>query len=66
MSTTTPQERAIAERAATYVCAMCKGEFTKGWSEEEAIEELDALWGVSKEECDVVCDDCFKLIMGEA
>lgn len=31
----------------TYICAQCKGEFKKGWSET----------------CDLVCDDCYKKII---
>lgn len=46
-----------------YKCALCKGVFEKGWSDEEALKEKDELWsGISIEECDLVCDDCFKLM----
>jgi hypothetical protein len=43
-----------------YKCAACGGEFTKGWSEEEAIAELEELWpDFAPADCDLICDDCF-------
>lgn len=44
-----------------YKCTCCKGIFTKGWSDEEAKAELaDTFPGFEEEECDLVCDDCYK------
>ena len=48
----------------TYTCSICKGVFEKGWSDEEALKETEEIFGdVPIEECDIVCDDCFKEIM---
>lgn len=49
----------------TYICAVCKGEFEKGWSDEEALKEKNENFGNIKgfskiEDCDLVCDDCYK------
>ena len=46
----------------SYVCAICKQEFEKGWTDEEAIEEKNILFGQDKllEDCGIICDDCFK------
>jgi hypothetical protein len=44
-----------------YKCAACGGVFDKGWSDEEAAAELaEKFAGHQQEDCDVVCDDCFK------
>lgn len=43
-----------------YKCAVCEEEFDKGWTGEEAEAELAENFGVPKEECDMVCDDCYK------
>ncbi len=43
-----------------YQCAYCKGIFDKGWSDEEAETELEDTFGLPKEMCDIVCDDCYK------
>lgn len=46
-----------------YQCAMCKGIFTKGWSNAEALTELNEKFvGHSPDTCDLVCDDCYKKI----
>ncbi len=45
----------------TYTCAVCAGTFSYGWSEEEALAELKENFGdIPKEDCDIVCDDCYK------
>lgn len=45
----------------TYKCAACGETFSKGWSEAEAIDELnDNFPGFTTDECDIVCDDCYK------
>lgn len=47
-------------------CAICGGVFTKGWSEEEAIAEMKRDFpNFDLEQCDVVCDDCYRDIMEE-
>lgn len=44
-----------------YKCAACGGVFEKGWTDEEAKEELGTTFpGIGAEDCDLVCDDCFK------
>lgn len=51
----------------TYTCAICKGEFEKGWSDEEAVAEKDSYWGdVPLDECGVICDDCWNKIRPDA
>ena len=46
-----------------YTCAMCGGEYETAWSDSEAVEELEQQFpGVSKEQCEIVCDDCAKKI----
>jgi len=43
-----------------YQCAICKGVFEKGWSDEEAENEVKEIWGeIPQEERAVICDDCF-------
>lgn len=46
--------------ADTYICASCGGTFDKGWSDDEAEAELASTFAVPKEDCDIVCDDCYK------
>ena len=45
-----------------YTCDVCKGQFKKTTSEEEANEESRRLWGIDGNHHDagIVCDDCFK------
>lgn len=44
-----------------YTCAACKEEFDTGWIDEEATTELAQTFpGVAKEDCSLVCDDCYK------
>lgn len=44
-----------------YCCAVCQGMFRKDRLDEEALLELERLYpGVSVEDCDIVCDDCFQ------
>lgn len=54
------------ETTNTYTCAMCRNEHEKGWSDEEAEAELKENFGpVPVEECAIVCDACFKLILAQ-
>ena len=49
--------------ATHYRCAVCDGIFEKGWSDEEAATEFAVtveFAGVALEDCDLVCDDCYK------
>lgn len=49
-----------------YVCDACLGEFDKKWSDEEAIAEKNALWpSTPLEDYSIICDDCFKEMIGE-
>lgn len=44
-----------------FKCAICGGTFKKVFTEEEAEKHLEEEFpGVKKEECELVCDDCFK------
>lgn len=45
----------------TYKCAVCEGVFEEGWSDEEAVAELNKDFpGFTKDQCDIVCEDCYK------
>lgn len=47
-----------------YKCAVCNGEFEKGWSDEEAHEEYLKNFGKNNtDEIEIICDDCYKLVM---
>ncbi len=42
---------------------MCQQTFDKGWSDEEARQERDLIFGEYKDkDCELVCDDCFQKI----
>jgi hypothetical protein len=50
-----------------YRCAVCGGVFTKGWSEEEAVAEMQRDFpDYDLEQCDVVCDGCYREILEDA
>ena len=46
-----------------FQCSACKNIYEKGWTDEEAVAENEALYGdksiSSGEPQEVVCDDCF-------
>ena len=45
----------------TYRCEACGGEFKKGWSDEEAMEESARLFPlIPEEQLETICDDCFQ------
>jgi hypothetical protein len=48
----------------TYKSAMCGGVFDYEWTDEEAVAEMNQYYGkdFKKEDCEVVCDDCFQKI----
>lgn len=49
-----------------FTCYACSETFEKGWSDEEAMAEFGSTFpSADLEECSVVCDDCYKKIMGE-
>lgn len=51
------------EAMATFKCAMCRGTFEKGQSDEAALSELAKNFGGFKpDECDLVCNDCYAKI----
>lgn len=44
-----------------FTCAMCKMTFNKGRSDEDAVNEVEVLFGTRDVgDMDVVCDDCWK------
>lgn len=48
-----------------FTCACCHETFDEGWSREEAIAEKEKNFGgLTLEKFAVVCDDCYKKIMG--
>lgn len=51
-------------RPKVYKCENCGKEFTKGWTDEEALSEKDELFPDTPiEDCAFVCDVCFKKII---
>jgi hypothetical protein len=47
-----------------FTCAECGETYGRQRTEEEALEEKDALFpDVPIEDCAIVCDDCFKKLM---
>lgn len=59
-------ETPAKEASDEYTCKKCGGTFKKAWSDEEAIAETMAVHGVdSTTGMDVVCDDCYREIMGD-
>jgi hypothetical protein len=54
-------ETTKASKPETYECAACGGVFEKGWSDEEAEDEVAATFpGHAMTECALVCDDCYR------
>ena len=48
----------------TFTCGRCGGTFPKGWSDEEAAAEAEAIFSPAElAAIEVVCDDCFTLFM---
>lgn len=47
-----------------YTCSVCGNTYKKVRSEEDCIKELKEVWGdCSPDECDIVCDDCYQIII---
>lgn len=49
-----------------YQCARCGGTFEKGWSDEEAMDEMLDTWQGQSGDVVVICDDCFEQVMAWA
>jgi len=51
-------------KANEYRCELCRGVFGKGWTVAEAEKELKENFDGQfvAEECELVCDDCYKKI----
>ena len=48
-----------------FKCAECKKTFYKALTDEESKLRSEAVFGeMDISNCDIVCDDCFKIIMG--
>lgn len=48
----------------TFKCAVCQETFKQAWSDEEAISELNSNYpGFTPDDCSIVCDDCYQLMM---
>lgn len=49
----------------SYTCSACGKTFTKDRPDAEAKAEFEKRWGIpfNPQEVDVVCDDCFKLMV---
>lgn len=47
-----------------FQCECCKEIFKKGWSDDEANEEAQTIWGTELDEENggqaIICEDCFK------
>lgn len=47
-----------------FTCAQCGGEFTRIVDDQEAVDEMEALFDTrDTSDAELVCDDCFKEIM---
>ena len=47
-------------KANEYICEICGNTYKKGWSNEEAEQEANDIWGeIPLEEKAIICDDCF-------
>ena len=53
----------MAHEEETYTCEMCHRILVKGWTDEEAHEEMRDLFGdISPEHHSIICDDCYKFV----
>ena len=54
-------DRATSDTPYSYKCSTCGNTYGKEWTDEEALEETADLFGEgwNKENCDVVCEDCY-------
>lgn len=45
----------------TFTCSRCEEEFTQGWSDGEALDECELLWGErDPDKLAELCEDCFR------
>jgi len=52
----------------SYTCAKCNGVFDKAWSDEEAENEYAEKFPEEKATAairEIICDDCYKIIMNQ-
>ena len=53
----------MSEFMSDFVCALCGGTFNKGRPDEEAIAEMEEIFGpVPESERAIICDDCYQKI----
>ena len=53
------------ERVSEFKCVVCEGVFEKELTDKEAEEQLkEEFPGWTTEQCDLICDDCFKKMWG--
>lgn len=61
----------MSDKPDTFTCAICGNVYEKEWSDSEADEECERLFGISnatsrigdtEDDCAYVCDDCFQMI----
>lgn len=44
-----------------FTCAMCQGTFPSGWTDADALKELEERHpGVDYRECDMICSECYE------
>jgi hypothetical protein len=63
MSTIQPTEQAHNLGPEDFQCAYCGEVHQKACTDEEAAEEQEAN-GWADEECVIICDDCYQLMVG--
>ena len=50
-------------KANEFWCVQCQKVYNKGWSDQEALDEVNEFHpGIPLEEMDYLCDDCFQVI----
>ncbi len=47
-------------KANEYKCAACGKIFESDWADDEAAAELNETFGALVEDCNIVCDDCYR------
>lgn len=48
----------------TYKCSLCGKTYKYAWSKEEAINEKNKNFGnIPIEDCAIICDPCYKIMM---
>ncbi len=55
----------IIKKTESYKCAACGNTYVQDRTEEEVLKELKNNYpGLSVDDCEIVCDDCYKVIRG--